>query len=99
ENAKTVTDTIWPGQILRVPAPSTLEDQARNLNLTEQRRKASQSFIDQYGSTFKRAIGDSLPLDAVMAQAMRESAFGTSELFINAHNPFGIKARADWSGE
>lgn len=34
-----------------------------------------------------------------MAQAILESAYGTSELAVNANNLFGIKAGANWTGK
>lgn len=95
-NASTDLSTLRPGHTLRVPAPV---EAPKVVDITEQRRLAAQSFIDQYGQTFKEVIGDKLPLDAVIAQALRESGFGTSELAVGHNNFFGMKAKSDWTGD
>ncbi|MGN1240041.1 MAG: glucosaminidase domain-containing protein [Paludibacteraceae bacterium] len=40
-----------------------------------------------------------IPASITMAQALLESAAGTSELAINAKNHFGIKCTSEWTGE
>ena len=96
QNSSTVTDTIYPGQILQVP--KSLHDSAP-VDPTEQRKKAIANFIDQFGEDFLQKLDGKLPVDAVISQAMKESAFGLSELAVNAHNFFGIKANKAWKGE
>ena len=40
-----------------------------------------------------------IPASITMAQALLESAAGTSELAVNARNHFGIKCADDWMGD
>ena len=40
-----------------------------------------------------------IPASVVMAQAIKESDFGTSELAKNTNNHFGIKCHAEWGGD
>jgi hypothetical protein len=39
-----------------------------------------------------------IPASVIMAQAIKESGFGTSELAKTTNNQFGIKCHAEWSG-
>ena len=40
-----------------------------------------------------------IPASIIMAQALLESAAGTSELATQANNHFGIKCTSDWTGK
>ncbi len=40
-----------------------------------------------------------IPASIIMAQALHESRFGTSELAVKANNHFGIKCQTGWSGK
>ena len=58
----------------------------------------------QYIATWRDvAVGNQdsfgIPASIIMAQALLESAAGTSELATQANNHFGIKCTSDWTGE
>ena len=62
------------------------------------------STVQDYIDTFKSlAIAEmnrtGVPASITMAQAVLESAYGNSELAVNANNHFGIKTKPDWKGE
>ena len=40
-----------------------------------------------------------IPASIIMAQALHESRYGTSELAVNANNHFGIKCQKEWNGK
>lgn len=55
-------------------------------------------FIEQIANDVKRYAQNLLP-SVTIAQAILESASGTSELAIRANALFGIKAKDDWKGQ
>ncbi|TSA33343.1 MAG: LysM peptidoglycan-binding domain-containing protein [Porphyromonadaceae bacterium] len=40
-----------------------------------------------------------IPASIIMAQALHESGYGTSELAVKANNHFGIKCQTEWTGK
>jgi len=60
----------------------------------------------KYRSFFEEALPEAMdvqvnyaiPASAVMAMAIHESGFGTSEQAVKGHNYFGIKAFSNWTG-
>ena len=40
-----------------------------------------------------------IPASIIMAQALHESGYGTSELAVKANNHFGIKCQSEWTGK
>ena len=57
------------------------------------------AYIDQWKQTAVENQTDyGVPASIIMAQALLESAAGTSELAKNANNHFGIKCTNDWFG-
>ena len=57
------------------------------------------AYIDQWKATAIENQADyGVPASIIMAQALLESAAGTSELAVNANNHFGIKCTGDWFG-
>ena len=58
-----------------------------------------QEYIDIYKALAVREMNRSgIPASITMAQAILESAYGNSELAVNANNHFGIKNKSDWKG-
>ncbi len=56
-------------------------------------------YINQWKSTAVQQQEDyGIPASITMAQALLESAAGTSELAVNARNHFGIKCTSEWFG-
>ena len=57
------------------------------------------AYIDQWKQTAIENQADyGVPASIIMAQALLESAAGTSELAKNANNHFGIKCTSEWFG-
>jgi len=57
-------------------------------------------YISQYTqSAITEMYFSKIPASIIMAQALHESRFGTSELAINAKNHFGIKCQSGWTGK
>ena len=57
------------------------------------------AYIEEWKSTAIQNQADyGIPASIIMAQALLESAAGTSELAVNARNHFGIKCTSDWFG-
>ena len=57
------------------------------------------AYIEEWKSTAIQNQQDyGIPASIIMAQALLESAAGTSELAVNARNHFGIKCTNDWFG-
>ena len=57
------------------------------------------AYIEQWKATALQNEADyGIPASIIMAQALLESAAGTSELALNARNHFGIKCTSDWFG-
>jgi flagellum-specific peptidoglycan hydrolase FlgJ len=60
--------------------------------------------LTQYIDTFKSVAVEemnrsSIPASITLSQAILESAYGNSNLALNANNHFGIKCKPDWTGE
>ena len=56
-------------------------------------------YIEQWKSTALQNQAEyGIPASIIMAQALLESAAGTSELAVNANNHFGIKCTNEWLG-
>ena len=59
-----------------------------------------QDYIDTFNSLAIAEMNRTgVPASITMAQAVLESAYGNSELAVNANNHFGIKTKPDWKGE
>ncbi|RYF29029.1 MAG: LysM peptidoglycan-binding domain-containing protein [Chloroflexi bacterium] len=59
----------------------------------------TEGFVKQHYAQFTKGLKDStIPVEAVMAQAIVESGYGTSELALSANNLFGMKANSQWNG-
>ena len=57
------------------------------------------AYIEQWKETAVQNQADyGIPASIIMAQALLESAAGTSELALNARNHFGIKCTSEWFG-
>ncbi len=57
------------------------------------------AYIEQWKETAVQNQADyGIPASIIMAQALLESAAGTSELAVNARNHFGIKCTSEWFG-
>ena len=57
------------------------------------------TYIEQWKETAVQNQADyGIPASIIMAQALLESAAGTSELAVNARNHFGIKCTSEWFG-
>ena len=70
------------------------------MNLAAQNKsEAYLAYIAQWKETALQNQADyGIPASIIMAQALLESAAGTSELAVNAKNHFGIKCTNDWMG-
>lgn len=71
------------------------------LSLYAQRRDPSAlSYIEQYKDLAIQEMKlTGIPASITLAQALHESANGTSQLAVNANNHFGVKCTANWSGK
>ena len=57
------------------------------------------AYIEEWKETAVQNQADyGIPASIIMAQALLESAAGTSELAVNARNHFGIKCTSEWFG-
>ena len=57
------------------------------------------AYIEQWKETaVQNQVDYGIPASIIMAQALLESAAGTSELAVNARNHFGIKCTSEWFG-
>ena len=65
-------------------------------------QKQNQAYLDYIEQWKEVAVQNQadygIPASIIMAQALLESAAGSSELATNAHNHFGIKCTSDWFG-
>lgn len=58
------------------------------------------NFITKYkGIAMEEQIRTGVPAAITLAQGICETAAGTSALYTQAHNDFGIKCKGDWTGE
>lgn len=58
------------------------------------------NYIDQYKElAMQEMIRSGVPASITLAQGIHESAAGTSNLVSRSNNHFGIKCKAEWSGE
>ena len=75
---------------------------AMTLTFTAAAQKPNQTYltyIEQWKATALQNQADyGIPASIIMAQALLESAAGTSELAVNANNHFGIKCTSEWFG-
>ena len=75
---------------------------AMTLTFTAAAQKPNQTYltyIKQWKATALQNQADyGIPASIIMAQALLESAAGTSELAVNANNHFGIKCTSEWFG-
>ena len=71
-----------------------------SMALAAQKQNASYlTYIEQWKQTAIENQADyGVPASIIMAQALLESAAGTSELAKNANNHFGIKCTSEWFG-
>ncbi len=100
ENYPENPDNIMPGSILLVPASqrSTAEAPPGESPYVAPEVKIKE-FLNQYDQLAQQAADKyGLPKDAILAQAILESGYGSSELSISANNFFGIKADSSWDG-
>lgn len=90
---------IKPGNMILVPTkkPSKTNPGENPYESPEVKLKA---FIDRFEPVATVVAAEyKIPKDAILAQAILESAYGTSELVTEANNYFGIKAGKDWDGD
>lgn len=92
------TATQCPGPYLLSKIPYIAQQVTARLQ--EQVPDAQQQFIDvMVEKCQERCIAAGILPSLCIAQACVESAYGTSELAINANNLFGIKASSGWTGK
>lgn len=92
------TNTVCPGPYLLSKIPYIA--QQVNARLKNGETDAQQYFIDVMVTKCQdRCIAAGILPSLCIAQACVESAYGTSELAVNANNLFGIKAGSGWTGK
>ena len=92
------TATLCPGPYLLSKIPDIAQQVTAQLQ--NQETDAQQYFIDvMVGKCRERCTAAGILPSLCIAQACVESAYGTSELAVNANNLFGIKAGSGWSGQ
>jgi LysM repeat protein len=91
---------LKPGHLLVVPinvapvAPGIIETPFQSVE------EKLQAYLDVHGDIARKTAEKyGLPFEAIVAQSMKETAYGTSELALNANNMFGMKAKPDWEGK
>ena len=90
--------TLCPGPYLLSKIPDIAQQVTAQLQ--NQETDAQQYFIDvMVGKCRERCTAAGILPSLCIAQACVESAYGTSELAVNANNLFGIKAGSGWSGQ
>lgn len=92
------TNTVCPGPYLLSKIPYIAQQVTARLQNGE--TDAQQYFIDiMVEKCRERCIAAGILPSLCIAQACVESAYGTSELAVNANNLFGIKAGSGWTGK
>ena len=92
------TATLCPGPYLLSKIPEIAKQVTAQLQ--GQAGDANQTFIDvMVGKCQDRCAAAGILPSLCIAQACVESAYGTSELAVQANNLFGIKAGSGWSGQ
>ena len=92
------TATLCPGPYLLSKIPEIAKQVTAQLQ--GQAGDANQTFIDvMVGKCQDRCTAAGILPSLCIAQACVESAYGTSELAVQANNLFGIKAGSGWSGQ
>lgn len=92
------TATLCPGPYLLSKIPYIAQQVTARLQNGE--TDAQQYFIDiMVEKCRERCIAAGILPSLCIAQACVESAYGTSELAVNANNLFGIKAGNGWTGK
>lgn len=92
------TATLCPGPYLLSKIPDIAQQVTAQLQ--NQETDAQQYFIDvMVGKCRERCTAAGILPSLCIAQACVESAYGTSELAVQANNLFGIKAGSGWSGQ
>lgn len=92
------TATACPGTYLESKIPYIAQQVTARLQ--NQETDVQQYFIDvMVEKCQERCLAAGILPSLCIAQACVESAYGTSELAVNANNLFGIKASGDWTGK
>lgn len=92
------TNTVCPGPYLLSKIPYIAQQVTARIQNGE--TDAQQYFIDVMVTKCQdRCIAAGILPSLCIAQACVESAYGTSELAVNANNLFGIKAGSGWTGK
>lgn len=90
-------DDIFAGDKLSLTDMCTTDTAQAESELTRDEKIGL--FISTYKPAIEKvALENGLNVDVVLAQAILESGYGTSELAVNAYNLFGMKAKDDWTG-
>lgn len=82
--------------LLTVYTCTTLNSMAQNLSVKEK----TEAYINSYKElAIEEMLRTGVPASIKLAQGILESQFGESSLAKNANNHFGIKCKAEWTGE
>lgn len=94
-------DDVKPGHLVLVPTkPNGVLPNDDSKETPKSPQQSLRLFLDEY-LEIATSISEkyNLPIDAILAQAVVESDYGTSQLAREANNLFGIKADNKWKGE
>lgn len=71
-----------------------------NGSYAQSRSEKIKAYIEQHKElAIEQMVKFHIPASVIMAQAIKESDFGTSELAKYTNNHFGIKCHAEWGGD
>lgn len=70
-----------------------------NISFSQSRSEKIRTYIEKHKHlAIEQMIRFNIPASVTLAQAIKESDFGTSDLAKNTNNHFGIKCHAEWGG-
>lgn len=71
-----------------------------NVSYSQSRTEKIKAYIEKHKElAIEQMVKFHIPASVIMAQAIKESDFGTSKLAQNTNNHFGIKCHIEWNGD
>lgn len=71
-----------------------------NIYFSQSRSEKIKNYIEKHKHlAIEQMVRFNIPASVILAQAIKESDFGTSHLAKNTNNHFGIKCHSEWGGD